>query len=93
MPDLTEHDRRMAAKALGQLVDAGEALNATGYPPLERTAFEQVKEAIEEVLAGVGIRGVQPLLLIAGDGELDELRDPAHGGLRSGQWPFEDYQR
>jgi hypothetical protein len=90
MPDLTEHDRRMAAEALGQLVGAGEALNATGCPALERTAFEQVEEAIEEVLAGVGIQGVQPLLLIVGDVELDDLRDPAHGGLRSGDWPFDN---
>jgi hypothetical protein len=48
-----------------------------------------VEKPIEEVLDAVGIGGFQPLLLIAGDVLLSTLRDPAHGGLRSGTWPFE----
>jgi hypothetical protein len=89
LPPLTEHDRRMAAAALQHLVQAGEALNATGCRPLEGTAFEAVERAIEEVLDAVGLGGFQPLLLIGGDVLLDSLRDPGHGGLRSGTWPFE----
>lgn len=91
MPDLAEHDRRMAADALDHLVQAGEALNATGYRPLERAAFEATERAIEAVLDAIGINGIpQPAIsLIVGDMEVDELRDPAHGGLRSGDWPFQ----
>jgi hypothetical protein len=90
MRELDEHDRRAAVDAVVALIPAGEALNACADLRLAGSGFDEVDRVIDTVLSAAGIEGIQPTLLIDGEIRLDELRDPTHGGLRSGEYPFEE---